>query len=266
MRPETLRRLIEMGGDIAQRHKFVLDATESMAVDAVLDLVQAAADTAHQTISHSLVRMLSKLAAHAEGGAASARPLADTALRDQVKRLLAGWTLADPNPDGYGAALQRMSRAAPVFAAPKEASHAAEDERLIQMSLEVDIVGPMVWRSVARMADHGRLGALLDLLDQSPSGNTVAAAIWERQATPETLRRLLGIPGGDLKTVDRLLPRLGLAAAEPLLDELAKSESRAVRRAMLDRLARLGSGLGPLVVARLDDERWYVRRNLLGLL
>ena len=51
-----------MGGDVIQRRKFVLDATQGMAVDAVVNLVQAAADTSGQTISHSLIRMLSKLA------------------------------------------------------------------------------------------------------------------------------------------------------------------------------------------------------------
>src|SRR5439155_89851 len=83
-----------------------------MAVDAVLEIVQAAADSSHQTISHSLVRVLSKLAAHAEGGAPQVRPQADAALRDQVRRLLGGWTLADPSPDAYGAALRRLGRGA----------------------------------------------------------------------------------------------------------------------------------------------------------
>src|SRR5437879_1962613 len=61
LKPETLQRLVEMGGDFVQRRQFVYDSTDGMAVDAVLDIVQAAADSSHQTISHSLVRMLSKL-------------------------------------------------------------------------------------------------------------------------------------------------------------------------------------------------------------
>src|SRR5205807_2093866 len=73
LKPETLRRLVEMGGDFTQRRKFVHESTDGMAVDAVLEIVQAAADSSHQTISHSLVRMLSKLAAHAEGGAPQVR-------------------------------------------------------------------------------------------------------------------------------------------------------------------------------------------------
>src|SRR5881392_711144 len=76
LKPETLRRLVDMGGDFTQRRKFVNDSTDGMAVDAVLEIVRAAADSSHQTISHSQVRMLSKLAATRRPPAAApaARP------------------------------------------------------------------------------------------------------------------------------------------------------------------------------------------------
>src|SRR5438046_7456403 len=96
-----------MGGDFAQRRQFVSDAADGMAVDAVLDILKAAAESSQEAISHSLVRLLSKLAVHAEAGAAPVRPQADAALREQVQRLLAGWTLPDPTPGAYRAALQR---------------------------------------------------------------------------------------------------------------------------------------------------------------
>src|SRR4029434_9680937 len=44
LKPRTLRRLVEMGGNQAQREQFVLDAADGMAVDAVLEIVKAAAD------------------------------------------------------------------------------------------------------------------------------------------------------------------------------------------------------------------------------
>jgi len=43
LRPETLSRLLEMGGDTFQRRRFVLDATQGMTAEAVVDLVKAAA-------------------------------------------------------------------------------------------------------------------------------------------------------------------------------------------------------------------------------
>src|SRR5436309_529352 len=70
LKPETLQRLVGMGGDFAQRRQFVSDAADGMAVDAVLDILKAAAESSQEAISHSLVRLLSKLAVHAEAGAA----------------------------------------------------------------------------------------------------------------------------------------------------------------------------------------------------
>ena len=266
MQPDTLRRLIEMGGDTAQRRKFVIDASHGMAVDAVLDVVRAAADASKQTVSASLMRMLSKLAAHAEQGTPTARPVADHALRDQVRALLTGWDLADPNPEGYGLALQRLSQAAPQFAAPAERLHAPEPERIVKMSLEVDAVGPNVYRACAALVDLGRLAEVVALLEEAPPGTNAAAELWDRAVSVGTLTWALANEPVDFVTVDRLLPRLGERAAGPLLDAMAEAEVRATRRAILDRLMRMGPVLGPSITARLSDERWYVKRNLLSLL
>src|SRR4029434_1338688 len=61
LKPHTLRRLVQMGGDAARRNAFVHDAAEGMAVEAVVDLVKAAAAANGQTISHGLMRMLTKM-------------------------------------------------------------------------------------------------------------------------------------------------------------------------------------------------------------
>jgi HEAT repeat protein len=66
--------------------------------------------------------------------------------------------------------------------------------------------------------------------------------------------------------IDRLLPKLGPASIEPLLDALAESESRTTRRALLDRAGRIQADIGAAVVRRLADPRWFVQRNMLVLL
>jgi len=266
LKPETLRRLVQMGGDLGQRRRFVADAASGMAVDAVLEIVKAAAETSHQTISHSLVRMLSKLAAHAEGGSEQARPQADAALREQVQRLLRDWTLADPNPEAYSAALQRMSRAPPLFVSSPTAESPAEPERVVAMALEVETVGPRARAAVDRLVEEGKLLPLLEVLRQLPPDHAASGVVWERIATPDMVRRLVAKEPVDFTILDRLVPRVGVAAAEPLLEALAVAESRSTRRGLLGQLARLGSGIAPMVVARLDDERWYFTRNLLALL
>src|SRR5881392_1417814 len=266
LKPETLRRLVEMGGDLAQRRQFVYDATDGMAVDAVLDIVQAAAESSHQTISHSLVRMLSKLAAHAEAGVAEVRPQADAALRDQVRQLLQGWTLADPNPGAYGAALQRMARAAPERAATADGEHPTEPDRIVAMALEIDAVNPHVLAAADRVVQEGRLGQLLDALAEVPESQGAAPEVWARLATADVVRQLATRDPVDFKTLERLVPRVGLPAAGPLLDALAAAEARGVRRGLLAQLARMGSDIAPVVIPRLEDSRWYVTRNLLALL
>src|SRR5436309_1015124 len=151
LHPGTLRRLIEMGGDNAQRTKFAIDATHGLAVDAVLEIVRAMADASHKTVSDPLVRMLSKLAQHAEQGAADARLQADESLREQVRDLLTGWTLEDPNPDAYGQALQRMTAGSPVAMLHGEEKHAVEPRRVVQTALEAGVLGFAAWRAVERL-------------------------------------------------------------------------------------------------------------------
>src|SRR5205807_1169374 len=237
-----------------------------MAVDAVLEIVQAAADSSHQTISHSLVRMLSKLAAHAEGGAAEVRPQADAALRDQVRQLLQGWTLTDPTPGAYGAALQRMARAAPERPAASEGEYATEPDRIVAMALEVDAVNAHVLAAADRVVREGRLGQLLDALAEVSESEGAASEVWARLATADVVRQLATREPVDFKTLERLVPRVGLPAAAPLLDALAAAAARGIRRGLLAQLARMGPEIAPVVIRRLEDPRWYVTRNMLALL
>src|SRR6185503_1531534 len=116
LKPGTLRRLVAMGGNQDQRDQFVMDATHGMAVDAVLEIVKASADASGQTISHGLVRMLTKLATHAERGSDLTRSRADLELREQVGRLLEDWRLEDPNPEAYGRVLEHLATSAPADA------------------------------------------------------------------------------------------------------------------------------------------------------
>jgi len=265
LKPETLQRLVGMGGDFAQRRQFVSDAADGMAVDAVLDILKAAAESSHETISHSLVRLLSKLAVHAEAGAATVRPQADTALREQVQRLLAGWTLPDPNPGAYGAALQRMARAAPA-GAPRTDHHATEPDRLVAMALEIGTMGPRLHAAVGRVVAEGRLAQLLDALEGGAADTAAAATVRAQIATAAAVQQIVAREPIDFKLLERLVPLVGTAAAPPLLDALAVAESRGARRGLLAQLAKMGAEIAPVVIARLDDSRWYVTRNLLALL
>src|SRR5213596_1802331 len=267
LQPGTLRRLIEMGGDNAQRTKFAIDATHGLAVDAVLDIVRAMADASHKTVSDPLVRMLSKLAQHAEQGTAAARPQADEALREQVRDLLTGWTLDDPNPDAYGRALHRMVAAATPAQQRSEIAQTAEPLRILQTALEAGVLGFAAWRAVERLLAENNVGPLVQLLESSPGPSGSVDPLWARITAPDVVRQLACTEPPDFPTLDHVLPRLPVTGFEPLLDVLGASESRTTRRGLLDRLTRAPHELGARIVARLAGEiPWYVTRNLLLIL
>src|SRR5438477_4503523 len=107
LKESTLARLLEMGGDKAQRRRFLLDASQGITVEAVIDLVKAASAAEGQTVSHSMLRMLSKLAHHPSSGGPRSRT--DPTIRDVMRRLVDDCSLDDPNPEAYRQALESMS-------------------------------------------------------------------------------------------------------------------------------------------------------------
>ena len=265
--PATLRRLVRMGGDAEQRHQFVRDAVHGMAADAVLEIVKAAA-AGQQTISHGLLRMLSKLAGHAKQGAELARPRADREFRQQVGRLLDNWTLADPNPQAYGRVLERLAASAGEASAPDgDRAEASASMRVVQMSLESNVFSALAVRAIDDIVKLGRLNELFEVLAAPPpQAASTADAMLAKLTNPEAVAALLAQDRIDMTGLDALLPRLSIESFGPLLDAIGSSPSRPVRRRLLDWLAQSPVDIGPLVIARLNDQRWYVPRNMLVLL
>ena len=269
LNPATLRRLLAMSGDRNQRTQFLRDATNGLPVDAVLAIVTASADASGQTISHGLVRMLSKLATQAESGTELSRPRADTELREQVGRLLEDWRLEDPNPEAYGRVLEHLAVSSQSEPSRSKSAVAAEPEplRLVQMALEAGAFGPLADKAIDDAINAGQLSGLLELIVSPPEGGQAGADILLARLTrPENLKGLFASDNVDLSGLDHLLPRLSIEAYEPLLEALGSSPSRTVRRRLLDLLGRTQVDIVPLIIARLDDDRWYVQRNMLTLL
>ncbi|HSL70706.1 MAG TPA: hypothetical protein VK864_10725, partial [Longimicrobiales bacterium] len=264
----TLRRLIEMGGDLAQRKRFVLDASEALAVDAIVELVQAAAASTNQSISNAMVRLLTKLSAFAEKGPQQLQAQADVAVREQIQLLMADWTLDDPNPDAYTRALESLATRSQSFAATAQTHYPPEPVRVMQMAFEVDSVGVPFWRAVAEVLGQAGLTGVTDVLDQAGSESRVSAALWSHLATPGRLREFLADDNLDFRAVSRVVDRMQPSDYAPLLmQKLVESESRAIRLAIFKRLAAVElSVLEPMILEQLQDERWYVQRNMLALL
>jgi hypothetical protein len=261
--PEALRRLLETGADQAGRRWFALNASQILAADAVMEVVQAAAHASKQTISHNLLRLLHKLAQHAEVGPIKTRAEADGALRTNVARLIGDWELEDPNPTRYTAILESMVRNAATEGVIDQAQ--CDPETIILMALELGSVGPAVYAAVETLLARRELVRLVRLLEGVPR-STTTDALWGYVATPNRLEAELTATPLDHEAVALLVARLGADAANSLLDGLASAEDRSRRAAILKQLLALGPDVGRLAVTRLADGPWYVQRNILLLI
>lgn len=263
---DTLARLVEMGTGPEDRRHFLHEVTQGLAVDSVVQILEAAARSEGQTISTSLARLLRKLSANARPGASRGRP-ADSALRDVVEHLLADWYLDDPNPEHYTVLLDSMAGASPLFERREgEEDELAGAERVVQTALEVDVWGVTVRRAVLDLLDAGRGRALLDLTTGADDSGAVVDEIRKLLARPEPLRQLFSGPDIDEQALHDLVDGMGPAGLDPLLEVLSESESRTVRRRVFDVLGGLGPSVAERAAQRLDDPRWFVVRNMLALL
>jgi len=270
LKPDTLRRLVEMGGDVGQRRTFVLDAAHGMAMDSVLGILAAAADASGQVISHGLVRMFSKLAAQADDEASPVREMASDALREQVDRLMKGWELDDPTPAEYSQLLQRLAMSASAGSPGSDCVHnvAGSDlVRVVQMGLEVGTPGVLLDRTIDRVIHEGHIGSVLALVATAPPGSGVVLdAMLKRLTHPYSIGRLVSREPPDFVSLEQLLPALPLDAHRVLLDALSNTDRRHTRRKLLDLLAQSHVDIASLAIERLSDERWFVQRNMLVLI
>jgi hypothetical protein len=273
LRSDTLERLVAMGGDVTQRGEFVLDAAHGMNVKAVLQIVKAAAQTSGQTISHGLLRMLSKLASQAENGSAHSRPRADAELRDQVARLTSDWNLADPNPEHYSHVLQHIAgseRADDSDSPPPHPTNVGgEPLRILKMSLECGVFGPLASKALIQVVAGGQASAVQELVTGHPRGAAAAGvseAMRSALAQPETLHVIATREPVDFTMLECLAPCLTMDGYTTLLDALTTSEVRTTRRRLLDLLTHADLDITEPIVERLEGTAWYVQRNMLVLL
>jgi hypothetical protein len=262
--PETLKKLLHMGGDSGQQRRFLLNAAQGMNVDAVLDLVRASSGDGKQTISHSMMRLFSKLSKHADHDIDPVRRAnADASVREHMQKLINEWSLDDPNPTAYGKVLHTLSRQTSSSAASEYVD--CEPERIVQMGLELSASGPRFEHALTAMLDSAHFEALLEALDNAPDRN-FADAVWQHLDSQDILWSALSQTRLDFGVIGRIAQRKGLSAAEPLLDVLERTKEQRTREQLLEVLATLGDDLGPILVRRIDGARAELRRDLFLLL
>jgi len=266
LKPATLERLLEMGGDKAQRRKFLLDAAQGVSVEAVVDLVRAASQAEGQTVSHSMLRMLGKLAHH-PGAPNAPRGRPNPMVRDVMRRLVDDWSLDDPNPLAYRAALESISRSGGIT---DEKSRTAvvtecEPERLVQIGIEVGAFGPQVRAAMGALRNARRYETLLNLVEGAPSaeaGAPVAEFLKEQKIFDE----VLSSERVDFSLAGRFARRTGATAAPAILNAVVRIDDAKLRHAYYELLESLGEEIGSEVSDRLSGSPAHIQRELLSLL
>jgi len=266
LKQSTLERLLEMGGDKLQRRRFLLDASQGITVEAVIDLVKAASAAEGQTVSHSMLRMLSKLAHHPSSGDAP-RARTDPTIRDVMRRLIDDWSLDDPNPEAYRQALQQMSstRAATKPTANGAVPTDCEPERMVQIAIEVGAMGPQVRVAMIDLCQSGRAEVLLDLVERAPNAHA-GAPVWDFLVEEKILDSLLKQPRLDIPLIARFVKRIGPSAVPALLAAGVSFEDAKARAQFYELLLSLGEDIGQPVADQIGATPPVVQRELLVLL
>lgn len=261
---ETLERLLSMGGDARKRVEFVRHATSIMAAPAVVDLLRCASTAAGRGISDSMLRLLSKLARYAQQGTQGEG--FDQELRDHVRDIVTKWTLADPNPEEYNAALTALARSNSSAANLDDdrGRSRLEPERLIGIALHVGEGGASLTRAARALAARGDwTETLADVEAADPS--RARDMLLQELVTPRQLGRVLPRLPKSREVAERLVVRLGPAAVAPLIDALGEPSLKDPEGCVA-LLSRLGVAAVPGIASRIANERPTVQAHLLAVL
>lgn len=264
---ETLNRLLELGREGGREDPFLVDAADALDTEAVVELIQAAAAGEERDVSQPLLRLLTKLSMYAENDPELASDAEEGAMRNLVRSMVEGWSLEDPNPQAYDSFLEQMSNRPPAAGAGEgDGESPVEADRMLKMGLELEEWTPAIREAGQKLVEEDRHEEIVAMLAEAEEGNLVREAMWDRIARPEVVERLLRRETPPWGLLESIVDRAGLAVADPLLQALALAGSRSKRRRTFGLLASMGSGLGEEVAHFLEDERWFVRRNMLALM
>ena len=263
--------IIRSLADRAQRRTFVTQIVEVLPIGAVVDWLTAAATADEQQMSHQVLRLMAKMSTLTEerGDATT-----ESYFRDAAHELVAGWALDDPNPAEHVELLDRIasfertgySRDVGQQRALDDAGYAlVESARLVQMALEIDVVGDDTTAAAEAMVVAGAGQQLMQYITSSPN-NTTAQRLLHIATSEKAVRITLLSEPVDRLQARALLKLLDASSASTLVDVLEKASTRGTRMIVRQRLAEFGEVIKPLLVARLEHAPWFLIRNILTLL
>jgi hypothetical protein len=254
-----LKALLQ-GLEVMERKKAIQAAARSLTPESLILVAEAGGQSFSLPLSQPLLELVRKLCRAAETLPDGARVQADQAYRSLIEHLVERWSESQVNAgassfaDLFGETTVTRSSIAP------------EATRVVALSLETGAIGTVVWASLKEQSRTEKgVRDLISMLSRAPAGRATDM-ITEQITTPARLSALFREDPIPFESVEMMVNHLGLNATKPLLDELVDAPTRVTRRAIIDRLVKLGPDIGPIVQERLHDNRWYVVRNMITLL
>lgn len=235
---------------------------------AVLDLIAAHGNA-----------VTSELATMAEGESATLVALALSEANEAVRTAVAD-VLAEQLVDASSADAVAVRELYPdseedrrTLALASFRDYLAAEDRRVSVDRVLDVWAGAV-RSALVAGDERLVDRLLDVLETAipPDADVfkrhAAARARAAVATPELVRTLLGRRGEDVPVESVAVPllRFGADALEAVLDVLAVEESASSRSGLTGLAAALAPGHLDALAGRIDDDRWYVVRNLVTIM
>jgi len=262
LRPDTIERLLRRSVQEEAPHRLLRNLAGLTAAPAALEVLHAGARIEGREISAPLSRLLEKLAQHAEDGPAASRYLAGSQFFALVNDLISSW-------ESPGTPLVEPVDHLPLPLVPGLSgmeAYRSDPFRVLTMQLDMGELGQSAERAVGTMVARGAVRPLVDLMTLLPADDPLARTYRPMLAGSGALAALLTATPVDAESVERLAPEVGSPAIPMLLDCLATSEERSLRRRVLQLLAHFGNEVVPHVIERLAGAPWFVQRNLLRLL
>lgn len=262
----ALKNMLEQGTRPEERTEILKRGARNLPVKTVLDLVDAAASLSERSMSHSLLRLLGKLADHVDTARGPIVVGAEDVLRDSVRQLVGEWDEHDPSAHSHRDLLELLSRRGVAGRGGVSGKSEAGSLRVLQMALELGVNSQESQAALLEVRQEIGLAGMLDLIERGTFASLGVDAVWQSIAEPRYLGERLLDESQDVTLVERVLAQMGADGLNPLLEALEKAESATRRRWLLRRLEQYGPLLGPRIAARLPGKPWFVQRNLLGLL
>lgn len=245
----------------------LLEAAPHLSPENLERMVRAADDHEYLEISGWLVRVLNKLVRHSRSEVPALRVAAEGQVRRQVRDMVVRYHGDSPHTTAYADALRHMSEPGPDPLGPDLSLAPPSAERLLQTAVEADCESELVLGAWEQFRESTPLRDVVAWVAAAPAGELtrrLRREIREREESP--LEALLAEQPPAEEAAGRVIEWAGRAAIPKLLDILEEAERRGVRRFAFDRLTSFGEPVREHVADRLDDDRWYVRRNMLAVL